>query len=78
MIISNTQSPAKSLYVIGGRILHILQDVKFGEISPLLLHREYSVQFENLSFAYISYALDWLFLAGCVELTDTGDIALCS
>ncbi|WP_319017547.1 ABC-three component system middle component 6 [Pseudomonas sp. EggHat1] len=78
MILSNAQSPAKSLYIIGGQILSTLKNNNFSEMSPLLLHREFNLAYDEVSFAYFMYALDWLFIAGCIELTKSGDISLCN
>ncbi|ELF6203548.1 hypothetical protein RNI54_000294 [Pseudomonas putida] len=78
MIIQNTSSPLKSLYIIGGRILMVLKSSEFGAMSPLALFEKYKERFERVSFAYILYALDWLYITGCVELTKQGDISLCS
>ncbi|EXF95359.1 hypothetical protein HK44_026490 [Pseudomonas fluorescens HK44] len=78
MIIQNTSSPLKSLYIIGGRILMVLNSSEFGTMSPLALVERYQERFERISFAYILYALDWLYISGYVELTKQGDISLCN
>ncbi len=78
MIIQNTSSPLKSLYIIGGRILMVLKSSELGTMSPLALLERYQEKFERVSFAYILYALDWLYITGCVELTKQGDISLCN
>ncbi|MNJ31730.1 hypothetical protein D3C77_263760 [compost metagenome] len=78
MIIQNTSSPLKSLYIIGGRVLMVLKSSEFGTMSPLALFEKYQEKFERVSFAYILYALDWLYITGSVELTKQGDISLCN
>lgn len=78
MIVKNSSTPLKSLYVIGGRVLYVLRASDFGFMSPLALFEKYKENFEGVSFAYICYALDWLYLTGCVELTEQGDISLCN
>ena len=78
MIIQNTSSPLKSLYIIGGRILTALNSSDLGVMSPLALLEKYQEKFDHVSFAYILYALDWLYITGCVELTKQGDISLCN
>ena len=78
MIIQNTSSPLKSLYIIGGRVLMVLKSSEFGTMSPLALVEKYQEKFERVSFAYILYALDWLYITGSVELTEQGDISLCN
>ncbi|MCF5364653.1 hypothetical protein GIV94_26270, partial [Pseudomonas syringae] len=77
MIIQNASSPIKSLYIIGGRVLMVLNYSEFGTMSPLALVEKYQEKFEPISFAYILYALDWLYITGIVELTKQGDISLC-
>jgi len=77
MIIQNTSSPLKSLYIVGGRLLMVLKSSEFGSMSPLALFEKYQDRFERVSFAYILYALDWLYITGCVELTKQDDISLC-
>ncbi|QFG33706.1 hypothetical protein F6476_33180 [Pseudomonas umsongensis] len=78
MIIQNTSSPLKSLYIIGGRVLMVLKSSELGAMSPLALFEKYQERFERASFAYILYALDWLYITGCIELTKQGDISLCN
>lgn len=78
MIVKNSSSPLKSLYVIGGRTLFVLRSSELGVMSPLALFEKYQDKFERVSFAYISYALDWLYITGCIELTEQGDISLCN
>lgn len=78
MILKNVQSPLKALYVIGGRVLLVLKGDEFSAMSPLALYGKYNEKFEKISFAYLSYALDWLYLADCIKLTDQGDIQLCN
>lgn len=78
MIVQNTNSPLKSLYIIGGRVLMVLKSSELGAMSPLALFAKYQEKFERVSFAYILYSLDWLYISGCVELTKQGDISLCN
>ncbi len=78
MIIQNTSSPLKSNYIVGGRLLMVLKSSEYCSMSPLALFEKYQDRFERVSFAYILYALDWLYITGCVELTKQGDISLCN
>lgn len=78
MILKNSQSPSKSLYVIGGQILKLLKSHNFASMSPLLLYELYNKEFESISYAYLIYGLDWLFIAGYIKLSDSGDILLCN
>ena len=47
MIIQNTSSPLKSLYIIGGRILIVLNSSDLGAMSPLALLEKYQEKFDN-------------------------------
>ncbi|WP_415766106.1 ABC-three component system middle component 6 [Pseudomonas sp. ZB1P45] len=78
MIISSLQSPSRSLYVIGGNILEILAALKLGSVSPVELYRRYKLEYEDISLSYLMYGLDWLFVVGAVELTETGDVMSCN
>ncbi|PKG55238.1 ABC-three component system middle component 6 [Shewanella sp. GutDb-MelDb] len=78
MIASNFQTPKKSLFVIGGNILGILKLYQFESINPIILLNKYNSEHETLSFSYLIFGLDWLFITGYIILTDTGDIKLCN
>jgi len=78
MIISSFQSPNKSLFVIGGNIIKIIQEYQFDTINPKILFIKYNELYKEISFSYLMFGLDWLFLAGAIILTDSGDIELCS
>ena len=78
MIISSSQSPQKSLLVIGANILKTLRDYPFESVNPLILMSKYNDQFDEVSFSYLMFGLDWLFLIDTIKLTDTGDIQLCN
>lgn len=78
MIMSNLQTPKKSLYVIGGNILGIFQSGNVPPIAPLMLFNIYHKKYNDISFSYFSFALDWLFIAGTIELNDSGDLFLCN
>lgn len=78
MIISSSQSPQKSLLIIGANILKILRDYPFESTNPLILMSKYNDKYDEISFSYLMLALDWLFLIDTIKLTDTGDIQLCN
>jgi hypothetical protein len=78
MIISNLSAPYKSLYVIGANILTILQSNVKKTIDPLELFDEFKVTNQNISIAYFNFGLDWLYMTGSIELTELGDVKLCS
>lgn len=76
MIIINTSSPNKSLYVIGAYILKELPKNKF--IDPLELYTALKTSKPNISINYFYFALDWLFIIDLISLTEEGDIKLCN
>ncbi|MFB2681580.1 ABC-three component system middle component 6 [Shewanella mangrovisoli] len=78
MIISSSQSPQKSLLIIGANILKILREHSFESTNPLILMSKYNDIHDEISFSYLILALDWLFLIDTIKLTDTGDIKLCN
>lgn len=78
MIISSSQSPHKSLLIIGANILKTLRDYPFESVNPLILMSKYNDQFDEISFSYLMFGLDWLFLIDTIKLTDTGDVQLCN
>jgi len=78
MILSNLQTPQKSLYLVGANILTLVKEYQFEAIAPLLLFSQYNSTYQNISFSYFSLGLDWLHLTETVELTNTGDISPCS
>ncbi len=77
MIINNPQSQKLSLYYIGANVIKIILNHQFKAISPILLFNSY-IKLEELSFSYFMYGLDWLFISGVIELTESGDIKLCN
>jgi len=78
VIVSSFQSPNKSLFVIGGNILKTIGEYQFDTINPKILFRKYNDSYKEISFSYLMFGLDWLFIAGVITLTESGDIALCN
>lgn len=78
MIISSSQSPKKSLLIIGANILTILRDYPFESVNPLIIMSKYSEQYNEISFSYLIFGLDWLFLIDSIKLTESGDVQLCN
>ena len=78
MIISNLSAPYKSLYVIGANILFVLRSLENMPVDPLELFEKFKISNENVSLAYFNFGLDWLYMVGAIELTESGDIKLCS
>jgi hypothetical protein len=44
----------------------------------LELFYEFKVTNQNISIAYFNFGLDWLYMTGSIELTELGDVKLCS
>ena len=78
MIVSSFHSPNKSLFVIGGNIIKTISEYQFDAINPKILYRKYNDTYKEISFSYLMFGLDWLFLAGAITLTDSGDVKLCN
>lgn len=78
MIISSSQSPQKSLLVIGANILTILKNYPFESVNPLIIMSQYNEKYNEISFSYLMFGLDWLFVINTIKLTETGDVQLCN
>jgi len=78
MIISNMSAPYKSLYVIGANILYVLRSSDLVVNDPLELFDVFKTNNRNISLAYFNFGLDWLYMIGAIELTDSGNITLCN
>jgi len=78
MILSNSQSPNKCLYVVGANLIEIIKADEKEALPTLDLFKKYNENYEVISFAYFNFGLDWLFIVGAVDITHTGEIILCS
>ncbi|WP_412034471.1 ABC-three component system middle component 6 [Vibrio sp. Vb1980] len=78
MIISNSQSQKLSLIVIGANILAILSSEKNNNACPLSVFDLYIEKFNDITFTYFSYGLDWLFICGAIEIDNDGNIIKCN
>lgn len=76
MIISNHQSQKLSLIVIGANILTILKHNS--NICPLSVFNIYREKFDDITFTYFSYGLDWIFICGAINIDELGNIEKCS
>ncbi|WP_425608871.1 ABC-three component system middle component 6 [Vibrio mediterranei] len=76
MIISNHQSQKLSLIVIGANIITILKSNR--NICPLAVFNIYRDDFDEITFTYFSYGLDWLFICGAIDIDEFGNIKTCS
>lgn len=81
LIINQHSPPEKSLFYIGARILESLNRSMFPVTDVLSGYRRLQDSTGpgiRISFAYYLLALDWLFLLGKVDITESGDIIKCS
>lgn len=69
MLLPQDITPDKSLYVIGGRIIHTFNMYKRSIIDPKDLYDLYIKHHgsNDLSFNYFMYGLDWLYIIGYIE-----------
>ncbi|MGI2819603.1 ABC-three component system middle component 6 [Vibrio fluvialis] len=75
---SNSQSPKKTLFFIGARIIEVIKSSPYNRVCTLKLYESYCSTYEEISFSYISLALDWLFITSIVDINDTGELYLCN
>jgi hypothetical protein len=71
MILPREVKPEKSLYVIGAKVLKILDDYHLGIIDVHLLFEMFRNENKGVSFNYFMYALDWLFIIDAIKLKET-------
>lgn len=79
MLLPQDIAPEKSLYVIGGRIIHIFNAINRRTIDIKSLYNIYATEFskDELSFSYFLYALDWLFIVGFIDLYNNTKVKRC-
>jgi len=69
MILPRELKPEKSLYVIGARILKILDSHPIGNIDVHLLYELFLKEYKGkTSFNYFLYGLDWLYILDSVKI----------
>ncbi|MEZ9257444.1 ABC-three component system middle component 6 [Vibrio splendidus] len=78
MIVSNCQSQKLSLYYIGSNLVNLIRHHQFKSICPSLLFNKYCDNYDDISFSYFIYGLDWLYIIGTIRLTQSGDVTLCN
>ncbi|EPE2687515.1 ABC-three component system middle component 6 [Vibrio alginolyticus] len=78
MILSNSQSPKKTLYFIGANIVLAIKSSPYNKICTIELYDRYCESYGNLSFTYFMLALDWLFIASMINVSDSGELYLCN
>jgi len=79
MILPQDIAPEKSMYVMGSKIIHILNQEPHTIIDPQDLYNKYSYCFPEtkVTYNYFLYALDWLYIINAVELTEHIKIKKC-
>jgi len=79
MILPQDISPEKSIYVMGGRILEILNNEPHKIVDPKLVYDKYIQTHSDIkiTYNYFLYALDWLYLLNALELTENLKIKKC-
>ncbi len=79
MILPQDISPEKSLYVMGSRILQILNNEPHKAVDPKLVFDKYMLVHSDtrITYNYFLYALDWLFILNAVELTENIKLKKC-
>ena len=74
-MILNKSQPSKSLYVVGAKVI---QQIKSTDSDFYAIDLFNALQEElNISFNQFLLTLDWLFLIGVIEHTDTGALRKC-
>lgn len=78
MIVLSNNSPGRSLYYLGAMLVAMLKTQPFRSENPLLLFEKFTHYIDiDISFSHFLFVLDWLYLIGLVDLTDSGDITAC-
>jgi hypothetical protein len=79
MILPQDIAPEKSMYVMGSRILQILNKEPHKVVDPKLVYDKYTLLHSDtkITYNYFLYALDWLYLLNAVELTENIKIKKC-
>lgn len=79
MILPQDISPEKSIYVMGSRIIQILNKEPHKTVDPKLIYDKY-IQLHsetNITYNYFLYALDWLYILKALDLTEDIKIKKC-
>jgi hypothetical protein len=79
MILPQDIIPEKSMFVMGSRILQILDKEPHNLIDPKIVYDKYiSLHPEvKINYNYFLYALDWLYILNAIELTSNMRIKKC-
>lgn len=76
MIVSKDTNPDKDLYVLGAVLIDVLQNVESTSIDYISAFQATQKK-QQVSQALFALTLDWLFLLGVIDVTESGDIQKC-
>jgi hypothetical protein len=79
MILPQDITPEKSMYVMGSRIIDILNKEPHNTIDPKLVYDKYNINHPEtrITYNYFLYALDWLYILNAIDYTDKLGIKKC-
>ena len=79
MILPQDIAPDKSMYVMGSRILNILNAEPHKKVHPKLMYDKYihSYPETEMTYNYFLYAIDWLYILNAIKLTTNLGIEKC-
>ena len=79
MILPQDIAPEKSMYVMGSRILQILNNEPHAVVDPKMIFDKYCIVHSEtkITYNYFLYAIDWLFILNAIEITGNLGIKKC-
>lgn len=79
MILPQDISPEKSMYVMGSRIIQLLNKEPHNVVDPKKIFDKYNMIHPEvkITYNYFLYALDWLYILNAIELTENLGIKKC-
>lgn len=71
MIAPRNIHPSRSLYAIGATVVGVMKETKTNEVDPEKIYKDFAAIYPvQISYSYFLYSLDWLFLAGLINLSE--------
>jgi len=71
MIAPRNIHPSKSLYAIGAAVMGVMINTEAKEVDPENVYKDFVAVYPvQISYSYFLYSLDWLFLAGLINLSE--------
>lgn len=79
MILPQDIAPEKSMYVMGSRIIEILNREPHNVIDPKLVFDKYNQLHPEtkITYNYFLYAIDWLYILNAIDITGSLGIKKC-